>query len=84
MPRYAAATISQRDKVSVFEAITSGILTQFVQLGRHWCKSPTFRALRDAPVQRRLLLRRTQRDHGPPKDAIGIGAHAAVVTTSAG
>ena len=41
----------------------SDILTQFVQARRHWCKSPTSRAPRHALVQRRLLLRRTTRDH---------------------
>ena len=62
-------------KVAACRAITSGILTQFVQARRRWCKSPTFRAPRHAPVHRHLLLRRTQRDHPQPKDAIGIGAH---------
>jgi hypothetical protein len=55
-----------------------------MQARRHWCKIATFRAPRHAPVHRRLLLRRTKREHYRPKDAIGIGAQAAVVTTSAG
>jgi hypothetical protein len=73
----------QRDRSLRRRAITSGILTQFVQAHRHWCKSATFRAPRHAPVQRRLPLRRTKRDHRQSEDATGIGAQTAVVMTSA-
>jgi hypothetical protein len=61
----------------------SGILTQFVRARRRSCKNQVFRASLNTPVHRHLLLRRTQRDHRQSKDAIGIGAHAAFVTTSA-
>jgi hypothetical protein len=46
-----------------------------MQVRRRWCKTATFRAPRHAPVRRRLLLRRTTRNHRRPKVAIGIGAN---------
>ncbi len=70
--------------VSAVEIITSGILTQFVQSAPPLVQKPDVSC---AIAMRRCsgacCCERTQRDHRCPKDAIGIGAQTAVVTTSA-